>query len=222
MDCPGTAPALLPRPSLAVRRTCGALGGPLGVLSFVFGRWLWRTVGFSVGGASLSLLFVLPIGELPLRLSRALVNIEIASMLPRSQEREGGFSFPSPPLTLQGGPAHDSSALSQGRPSCSRAAALPHTTNNFEDRGREARADSLKAICYRWLRDRRPEPPAPREGRAGNAGDVSLTLGLSARPWLKVALREEAPGNSPMEGSGCPPTPWCVEFFMILLVSNTQ
>lgn len=79
----------------------------------------------------------------------------------------------------------------------------------------EARADSLKAICYRWLRERRPEPPAPREGRAGNAGDVLLTLGLSARPWLKVALREEAPGNSPMEGSGCPPTPWCAEFYTL-------
>lgn len=143
-----TAPpcALGPGPSLPARRTCGALSGPLGVLSFVFGRWLWRTVGFSVSGASLSLLFVLPIRELPLRLSRALVNIEIASMLPRSQEREGGFSFPSPPPTLQGGPAHDSSALSQGRPSCSRAAALPHTTNNFEDRGR--RGPSRLAQSY--------------------------------------------------------------------------
>lgn len=126
--------------------TCGALGRSLGVLSFVFGRWLWRTIRFSVGGTLLSLLFILPVGELPLRLSRALVNIEIASMLPRSQEREGGFSFPSPPPTLQGRPAHDSSALSQGRPSCGRAAALPHTTNNFEDRGR--RGPSRLAQSY--------------------------------------------------------------------------
>lgn len=145
LPCP-PPPALGPGPPLPVRCTCRALGRPLGVLSFVFGRWLWRTVGFSVNGALLSLLFVLPVGELPLRLSRALVNIEIASMLPRSQEREGGFSFPSPPLTLQGGPAHDSGALSQGRPSCSRAATLPHTTNNFEDRGR--RGPSRLAQSY--------------------------------------------------------------------------
>lgn len=144
MDCPAPPP-WDQDPPVSARRTCGALGGLLGALSFVFGRWLWRTVGFSVG-ASLSLLFVLPIGELPLRLSRALVNIEIASMLPRSQEREGGFSFPSPPLTLRSGPAHDSGALSQGRPSCSGAATLPHTTNNFEDRGR--RGPSRLAQSY--------------------------------------------------------------------------
>lgn len=142
---PPPPPALGPRPPSA-RCTCRALSGPLGELSFVFGRWLWRTVRFSVSGALLSLLFVLPVGELPLRLSRALVNIEIASMLPRSQEREGGFSFPPPPPTLRGGPAHDSGALSQGRPSCSRAATLPHATNNFEDKGR--RGPSRLAQSY--------------------------------------------------------------------------
>lgn len=218
---PPPPPALGPRPPSA-RCTCRALSGPLRELSFVFGRWLWRTVRFSVSGALLSLLFVLPVGELPLRLSRALVNIEIASMLPRSQEREGGFSF----SLLR--PRHSEAGLPttavRSRRGDPRAAGLPlsHTQQTtLRTKAGEARADSLKAICYRWLRERRPEPPAPREGRAGNAGDVLLTLELSARPWLKVTLREEAPGNSPMEGSGCPPTPWCAEFF-ILLVSNTQ
>jgi len=38
------------------------------MLSFLFGRWFGRTVGLSVG-ALLSFVFVLSVGELPLRLS---------------------------------------------------------------------------------------------------------------------------------------------------------
>lgn len=61
---PAASPLLLPPPCC----TCGALSGITGALSFLFWRWFRRTVDFSVG-ALLSFVFVLPVGELPLRLS---------------------------------------------------------------------------------------------------------------------------------------------------------
>lgn len=88
-----------------------------------------------------------------------------------------------------------------------RAAGLPlsHTQQTtLRTEAGEARADSLKAICYRWLWERRPEPPRSEGEEGQNAGNVSLTLGLSARPWLKVALQEEAQGNSPVEEVAAP------------------
>lgn len=134
--------------------TCGVLGGVPGALSFVFRRWFRRTVGFSVG-ASLSLLFVLlPVGEFPLRLSRALVNIEIASMLPKSQEREGNFSFPSPPGTLRGRPARDSRDALAGKSPPQRGCRSPKRNNTttfffFEDKRQEkARAEIAPSYSF--------------------------------------------------------------------------
>lgn len=159
-------------------RTCGVLGGVPGALSFVFWRWFRRTVGFSVG-ASLSFLFVLlPVGEFPLRLSRALVNIEIASMLPKSQEREGNFSFPSRPRTLRGGPARDSRDALAGKTPPQRGCRSPNATTTqlgfFEDERQEkARAEIAPSyfwfgfgfFLHCWLRERRaPRAPRPEGG----------------------------------------------------------
>lgn len=133
-------------------------------------------------------------------------------MLPKSQEREGGFRFPPPPPTLRGGPAHDSGALSQGRPS---AAGLPlsqtqQTTLRTE--AGEARAGSLKAICVAGCVNVALSPPL--RGRGGlrkqasaQQSDVSLASGLSAATLAESRPPRRGTGEQPNGEKRLPPYP---------------
>lgn len=96
-----------------------------------------------------------------------------------------------------------------------RAAGLPlsHTQQTtLRTEAGEARADSLKAICYRWLRERRPEPPRSEgeEGRdrwqhLANIGTFSTALAESRPP-------RRGTGEQPNGGKRLPPYPMVRSF----------